>query len=203
MKAKFLKMVAVGFVVCLLLLPTAVQAGFVNDSNSSNDPRYMTTGCRYGESLKSGGSIGIWVKNISSYIQGGASIFGSCHINSGSSDDQGLLLYINSSGNLTFRVAGEKSGEIVRQSITADGSAEMLNDGSWHFLFGSFDVSTGSMSFYVDGRLVDTVHIDIKSLVSSRCFTVAAIGYREGVNRLQAARRRNLAGGYDDVLHWA
>ena len=27
--------------------------------------------------------------------------------------------------------------------------------------------------------------------------------YREGVNRLQAARRRNLAGGYDDVLHWA
>lgn len=87
MKAKFLKMVAVGFVVCLLLLPTAVQAGFVNDSNSRNDPRYMTTGCKYEESLKSGGSIGIWVKNITSYFQGGTSIFGSCHINSGSSDD--------------------------------------------------------------------------------------------------------------------
>jgi hypothetical protein len=27
--------------------------------------------------------------------------------------------------------------------------------------------------------------------------------YREGVNRLQSMRRRNLASSYDDVLHWA
>ena len=27
--------------------------------------------------------------------------------------------------------------------------------------------------------------------------------YREGVNRLQSVRRRNLASGYDDVIHWA
>ena len=176
MKAKFLKMVAVGFVVCLLLLPTAVQAGFVNDSNSSNDPRYMTTGCRYGESLKSGGSIGIWVKNISAYGNEGAVIFGSCHINSGASNDQGLLLYINSSGNYSFRVAGNNSGEVVRYAVTADGSSVLLNDGSWHFLLGTFDVSSGKMSFYIDGKLVNAVDIDIVSLVSSRCFSVAAVG---------------------------
>ena len=94
-------------------------------------------------------------------------------------------MYINSSGNLAFRVAGVKSGKIVRQSIAADGSSEMLNDGSWHFLLGTFDVSTGRMSFYIDGRLANADDIDIESLVSSRCFTVAAIGKKK-----QSLRRR-------------
>ena len=194
-------MMGTGMGFCLSLL---AQAGFVNDSNSSNDPRYMTTGSRYEESLKSGGSIGIWVKNISSYIESGTSIFGSCHINSGSSDDQGLLLYINSSGNLAFRVAGVKSGKIVRQSIAADGSSEMLNDGSWHFLLGTFDVSTGRMSFYIDGRLANADDIDIESLVSSRCFTVAAIGKKtESANTEKESYGAGFKGLYAEVTVWS
>ena len=204
MNTKHLKMMRAGLGICLSLLGVTVHAGFVNDSNDSNDSRYMTTGCRYEESLKSGGSIGIWVKNISSYIQGGASIFGSCHINSGLSDDQGLLLYINSSGNLTFRVAGIKSGEIVRRSIAVDGSSEMLNDGSWHFLLGTFDVSTGSMSFYVDGRLANADDIDIESLVSSRCFTIAGIGKKaESANTEKEDYGVGFKGLYAEVTVWS
>ena len=147
--------------------------------------------------------VGIWVKNISSYFQGGTSIFGSCHINSGSSDDQGLLLYINSSGNLAFRVAGVKSGKIVRQSIAADGSSEMLNDGSWHFLLGTFDVSTGRMSFYIDGRLANADDIDIESLVSSRCFTVAAIGKKtESSEKEKENYGAGFKGLYAEVTVW-
>ena len=201
MKNRFLKMIGTGISIYLSLL---AQAGFVNDSYDSNDSRYMTTGCKYEESLKSGGSIGIWVKNISSYIQSGASIFGSCHINSGLSDDQGLLLYINSSGNLTFRVAGIKSGEIVRRSIAVDGSSEMLNDGSWHFLLGTFDVSTGSMSFYVDGKLANADNIDIESLVSSRCFTIAGIGKKaESANTEKEDYGVGFKGLYAEVTVWS
>lgn len=173
MKNMFVRMIGVGVSICL---PMLAPAGIVNDSNNSADPRYMTTGCRYQEVLKSSGSIGIWVKNISAYGNEGAVIFGSCHINSGASNDQGLLLYINSSGNYSFRVAGDNSGEIVRYAVTADGSSVLLNDGSWHFLLGTFDVSSRKMSFYIDGKLVNAVDIDIVSLVSSRCFSVAAVG---------------------------
>ena len=173
MKNRFVRMMGIGVSICL---PMLAPAGIVNDSNNSADPRYMTTGCRYQEVLKSSGSIGIWVKNISAYGNEGAVIFGSCHINSGASNDQGLLLYINSSGNYSFRVAGDNSGEIVRYAVTADGSSVLLNDGSWHFLLGTFDVSSRKMSFYIDGKLVNAVDIDIVSLVSSRCFSVAAVG---------------------------
>ena len=49
------------------------SAATVNNANSANDPRYMTTGCKYAGALASGGSIGIWVKNIDSYAGGGTS----------------------------------------------------------------------------------------------------------------------------------
>lgn len=192
------------FGIYLSLFAVRVQAGLVNDSNSSSDPRYMTTGCKYKESFKSGGSLGIWVKNISSYLAGGASVFGSCHINSGVSNEQGLLLYINSSGNFAFQVAGIKSDEIVRQSIEADGSSEMINDGSWHFLLGTFDVSSGNMSFYVDGRLVDRRDIDIECLESSRCFTVAGVGKTtESTNVEKDNYGAGFKGLYAEVTLWS
>ena len=204
MNTRHLKVMRTGICICLPLIAATVQAGFVNDSNSSNDPRYITTGCKYEGSLTSGGSIGIWVKNISSYANNGAVVFGSCHINSGMSNDQGLLLNINSYGDFVFRVAGSKSGEVVRHAVTAEGSSVLLNDGSWHFLFGTFDVATGKMNFYVDGKLVNAVDIDIDGLVSSRCFTVAGIGKKaESANVEKENYAAGFKGLYAEVTVWS
>ena len=152
------------------------NAGTVHDSVSKSDPRYMTTGCRFAGAFPSGaGSIGIWIKNVTDYATT-ASVFGSCHVNTTTSNDQGLLLFINSSGNFGFRVAGSKDGAVARQGITAAGTSSLLNDGNWHFLFGTFDKTSGKMDFYIDGESAGSANIDIDGLASARCFAIAAVG---------------------------
>ena len=90
------------------------NAGTVNNSVNKDDPRYMTTGCKYEGAFASGaGSIGIWVKNVTEHANP-AAVFGSCHVNTGTSDDQGMLLFINGSGDFGFRVAGSKNGAVSR-----------------------------------------------------------------------------------------
>ena len=62
------------YIACLAAaLCAGVHAATVNNAYNSGDPRYMTTGCKFENSFSSGGSIGIWVKNISDYANGGAS----------------------------------------------------------------------------------------------------------------------------------
>ncbi|MBR4615989.1 MAG: hypothetical protein IKO55_10320, partial [Kiritimatiellae bacterium] len=129
-------------------------AATVNNAYNSGDPRYMTTGCKFENAFSSGGSIGIWVKNISAYANGGAPVFGSCHVNTGSSNDQGILLFINSSGNFAFRAAGLKNGDIVRKNIEAGNSSGLRVDDKWHFLLGTLDIQTGKARFFVDGEEV-------------------------------------------------
>ena len=156
------------------------NAGTVNNSVNKDDPRYMTTGCKYESAFASGaGSIGVWVKNVTEYSTATAPscLFGSCHVNTGTSNDQGLLLCIDySSGNFCFWVAGSKNGAVSRNSVVATGTSSKLNDGSWHFLLGTFDRTSGKMYFYVDGTAAGSADIDIDGLASARCFAIAGVG---------------------------
>ena len=86
------------------------NAATVNYAYAKNDPRYMTTGCKFEQAFSSGGSIGIWVKGIETFADGGASLFGSCHINANTSNDQGVLLFLDETGTFGFIVAGSKNG---------------------------------------------------------------------------------------------
>lgn len=172
------------------------SAATVNNANSANDPRYMTTGCKYAGALASGGSIGIWVKNIDSYAGGGAAVFGSCHINATANSEQGVLLFVNSSGNFAFRVAGAKDGAVSLADITATDSSDLRTDGSWHFLLGTFDVSAGKSRFYIDGSQVGEADLSIDSLESARCFAVAAVGTTAEVT---AVDRVNYGAGFNGL----
>ncbi len=172
------------------------SAATVNNANSANDPRYMTTGCKYAGALASGGSIGIWVKNVSSYASGGAAVFGSCHINANAYSEQGLLLLINSAGNFAFRVAGTKDGVVSLANIIAPDSSDLRTDGSWHFLMGTFDVATGKSRFYIDGTQVGEADLSIDSLESARCFAVAAVGTTAEVT---AVDRVNYGAGFNGL----
>ena len=138
--------------------------------------RYATTGCKYENSFSTGGSIGIWVKSITSY-DSLVSIFGSCHVNSSAfGSEQGLLLFLNGNQNFGFRVAGSKNGSVARNDIVAASSSSKLNDGSWHFLMGTFDKSSCKMYLYIDGVQAGTADIDVDSIVSTRCFTINKMG---------------------------
>ena len=191
------------YIACLAVaLCAGVHAATVNNAYNSGDPRYMTTGCKFENSFSSGGSIGIWVKNISDYANGGASVFGSCHVNTGTSNDQGILLYINSSGNFAFRVAGLKNGAIVRKNIEAENSSGSRIDDKWHFLLGTFDIQAGKARFYVDGEEVGWEDISIDSLVSARCFAVAKVGKPTESTSVAAETYGGINGLYAEATLW-
>ena len=177
-------------------------AATVNNAYNSGDPRYMTTGCKFENAFSSGGSIGIWVKNISAYANGGAPVFGSCHVNTGSSNDQGILLFINSSGNFAFRAAGLKNGDIVRKNIEAGNSSGLRVDDKWHFLLGTLDIQTGKARFFVDGEEVGSEDISIDSLVSARCFTVAKVGKPTESTSADAETYGGINGLYAEATLW-
>ena len=144
--------------------------------------------------MRSGGSIGIWIKDISSYASGGAALFGSCHINATANSEQGVLLYINSSGNFAFRVAGVKDGAVSRTDVTATASSDLRTDCSWHFLMGTFDVASGKLHFFIDGSQVGEADITIGSLESARCFAIAAVGTTAEVTTVE---RVNYGAGFN------
>ena len=179
------------------------NAGTVNNSVNKDDPRYMTTGCKYEGAFASGaGSIGIWVKNVTEHANP-AAVFGSCHVNTGTSDDQGMLLFINGSGDFGFRVAGSKNGAVSRQSATASGSSALRSDGAWHFLLGTFDKASGKMNLYIDGESAGSVDIDIDSFVPARCFTIAAIGLKDESTTVQkSSYAAGFRGLYAEATLW-
>ena len=169
----------VASIACLTAaLCAGVHAATVNNSVTAtySSTRWMTTGCKYADALTSGGSIGIWVKSISSFNSTGVPIFGSC-LRSGNSE-QGILLSLNTTGAFVFKVAGSKDGAVnsVIAAASQDLSDSIRNDGKWHFLLGTFDIASGKLRFYIDGDLVSEKAISLDTLVSARCFTVNAVG---------------------------
>lgn len=176
-----------------LTAPAATVNNSVTATYSST--RWMTTGCKYADALTSGGSIGIWVKSISSFNSTGVPIFGSC-LRSGNSE-QGILLSLNTTGAFVFKVAGSKDGAVnsVIAAASQDLSDSIRNDGKWHFLLGTFDIASGKLRFYIDGDLVSEKAISLDTLVSARCFTVNAVGK---TSELTASATSSDAGNKDN-----
>ena len=152
------------------LLPPA-NAGTVKSTGKNT--RCMLTGCKFERSFSTGGSIGIWVKDITSH-DANAVLFGGCHATQ-SLSGQGLILQIISD-NFAFRVSGEKNGSVAHKTVTAANTSGLLNDGAWHFVLGTFDIVFAKMRLYIDGEEAGSADIDIDSLVPSLCFTAGSFG---------------------------
>ena len=169
------------YIACLAAVLCAnVHSATVRNTNNMIDPRYMTTGCRYENAFGQGGSIGIWIKNIKAYATP-AALFGCRHVNYGSwKNDQGIILLINNNGDFVFRVSGMKDGSVATVDVTASGSSSLLNDGKWHFVLGTFEVSaTGTARLYIDGTEAASSSSPLDSLVPSRCLAMACVGSTE------------------------
>ena len=147
----------------------------VHDTVNKGDARWMSTGCRYENAFSSAGSVGIWVRNVSESSNPGM-LVGCAHVNQTSSPDEGFMLYIDG-GQVKFRVIGSTAGgERSYTTIAATDSESLLNDGSWHFFLGTFDLSAGKARLYVDGQLSASADMSIASLMPSRCLTVSCCG---------------------------
>ena len=147
----------------------------VHDTVNQGDSRWMSTGCKYENAFPSAGSVGIWTRNISAYSSD-AVLVGCTHVNQTTHSGEGFLLFI-SGGQVKLRVVGSTAGgSRTVKDIAAAGSADLLNDGSWHFFMGTFDIPAGKMYLYVDGELAAEGNISITSLTPSRCLTVSTCG---------------------------
>ena len=169
------------YIACLAAVLCAnVHSATVRNTVNMGDPRWMTTGCRYENAFGRGGSIGIWIKNIEAYATP-AALFGCRHVNYGSwKNDQGIILLINSSGDFVFRVSGMKDGSVATVDVTASGSSSLLDDGKWHFVLGTFEVSaTGTARLYIDGAEAASSSSPLDSLAPSRCLAMACVGSRK------------------------
>ena len=167
---------AARFAVLLLAGMCAAAYGVkVHDTVNHNDSRWMSTGCKYENAFPSAGSVGIWTKNISGHSSL-ADLIGCTHVNQTTYPGEGFLLYIE--GDLVrFRVVGSTAGgELARTDIVATDTAELLNDGSWHFFMGTFDMAAGKTCLYVDGALAASGNISIASITPSRCLTASTCG---------------------------
>ena len=147
----------------------------VHDTVNQGDSRWMSTGCKYENAFPSAGSVGIWTRNISAYSSD-AVLVGCTHVNQTTHSGEGFLLFING-GQVKFRVVGSTAGGTRSNVvITAPDTADLLNDGNWHFFMGTFDIPAGKMYLYVDGELAAEGNISITSLTPSRCLTVSTCG---------------------------
>lgn len=166
----------------MLLLAGACAVGahgvLVHNTVNRGDPRWMSTGCKYADAFPSAGSMGIWVRNVSDSSPN-ACLLGCTHVNQVTHSGEGFMLFLDN-GTLSFRVVGAKAGGgLERADIAAADTAALLNDGDWHFAFGTFDMSAGKASLYVDGALAASADISIASLTPSRCLAISCCGVTE------------------------
>lgn len=163
-------------------LVVSASAVSVHSMNNWADPRYFTTGCKFGSALAGGkASIGIWVKNITGYANGdtgAANVFGNLHVDSRNASG-GLMLSIRG-GSFRFEVEGKASTGVWARhylSLSADASRALMTDGGWHFLLGTCDVAAQTARFFIDGQLVaENAELDLASVPSGRCFAASAVG---------------------------
>lgn len=162
----------------------SVSAVNVNDTVNINDSRYMTTGCKYSGTFITGGTAGIWVKNITDYKKPSC-LLGNRHINPGYVE-QGLLLCLDDTGNFAFRLTGTLPGGATNTTyITAAGTSGLINDGDWHFVMGTFDYATGKMRLYVDGAEKSSADITITAMEPFRCLGVACLATEAEVTAVE------------------
>ena len=154
---------------------TAAYGVKVHDTVNKSDARWMSTGCKYENAFPSAGSVGIWTRNISESASP-AVLVGCTHVNQDAYPGQGFMLCIKDE-KVNFRIVGSKAGgSLEDKSIVAADSAALLNDGSWHFFMGTFDIALGKMRLYVDGGLAAQDDIAISGVTPSRCMTLSCCG---------------------------
>ena len=146
----------------------------VRNTVSKNDPRWMSTGCKYENAFSSAGSMGIWVRNVSDSSDLSC-LMGCTHVNQNTYPGEGFLLFIDH-GTVKFKVVGSDSGGTRREVNVAASDSSFLNDGDWHFILGTFDISAGKVYLFVDGEQSGTEDISIASIRPSRCLTASICG---------------------------
>ncbi len=168
----------------------------VHNTVNCGDPRWMSTGCKYENAFPSAGSVGIWTKNISECTTY-SDLVGCTHVNQLSHPGEGFMLFIEG-GQVKFRVVGSTAGgSQAVKDIAATSSADLLNDGSWHFFMGTFDILAGKTYLYVDGELAASGDITISSLTPSRCLTASICG---NTTEATVAEKDNYSAGYKGLF---
>lgn len=156
----------------------SASAVSVHSMISQDDPRWFTTGCKFESALAGGkASIGMWVKNITGY-QNHANVFGNIHVNE-AYPCGGLMLSICNEA-FTFEVEGKTLSDTwVRHylKLSADASKDLMTDGRWHFLLGTYDLTAQTARFFIDGQQVaEKTALNLTTVPSGRCFAAGAIG---------------------------
>jgi hypothetical protein len=93
----------------------------------------------------SGVTVEAWIKTTGTTT---AKIIDSCV-----GESQGFYLGLNAVGQLTFVWSTTGSNAA---GVDANGAGDVVNDGAWHHVAGTYDTATGTYGLYVDGVVAKT-----------------------------------------------